>query len=243
MSTMASPLDQLWGEEEILDFRDRSVTDFDVQPVPIQRISAFVEEWHYSSNVNGLRIAQCFGLFCDGILIGAMIYGKVGMANAWKPYGDKEEDVVELRRLCCVDNTPKCTESYFIGKTLKWMKQNTQYQTVVSYADAFHDHSGTIYQATNFLYLGTSSKGKVIMHNGRQYHDKTIRTKYTNKYGETKLKPFAQRVKDALDTGEAYYVDTPGKHIYVYPLQRRMRKRFMPKVVAHPVLKSNQDSK
>ena len=230
---MANPLDLLW-DEPVLDCRDRVVTDFEVLPVPIQRIASFVEQWHYSSNVNGLRIAQCFGLFCDGELIGAMIYGQVGMANAWKPYGDSEDDVVELRRLCCIDNTPRCTESYFIGKTLKWMKQNTQYQTVVSYADAFHEHSGIIYQATNFLYLGKTAKGRVIMHNGRQYHDKPIRTYYTNKHGVKALKPFAQRVKDALESGEAEYVNTPGKHIYVYPLQKRMRKRFLPKVVAHP---------
>ena len=226
-------LDLLWGAEEI-DCRDRAVTEFTVSPVPIQRIAAFVEKWHYSSNVNGITQAECFGLFCDGELIGAMIYGKVGMANAWKPYGDSDQEVIELRRLCCIDNTPKCTESYFIGKTLRWLKQNSKYQTVVSYADAFHDHSGIIYQATNFLYLGTTPKGKVIMYNGRQYHDKTIRTYYTNKYGEKNLKPFAQRIKTALDTGEAKYVITPGKHIYVYPLQKRMRKRFLSKVVAHP---------
>ena len=223
----------LLGEGE-QDYRDRKVTDFTVHPVPIQRIAAFVEQWHYSSNVNGITAAECFGLFCDGELIGAMIYGKVGMANAWKPYGDSDQDVIELRRLCCIDNTPKCTESYFIGKTLRYLKQNSKYQTVVSYADAFHDHSGIIYQATNFLYLGTTPKGMVIIYQGKSYHDKTIRTYYTNKYGEKKLKPFAQRIKTALDTGEAKYVTTPGKHIYVFPLQKRMRKRFQNQVIEHP---------
>ena len=63
-------------------------------------------------------------------LIGAMIYGKIAMADVWKKYADNESDLIELRRLCCIDDTPKNTESYFIGKTLKWLKQNT---TITSY--------------------------------------------------------------------------------------------------------------
>lgn len=222
---MTSLLFDFLSEAEI-DASDANVKEFDVKPVEIQAIRQFVEQWHYSHNVNGLRVAQCFALTWNDSIIGAMIFGQVGMANAWKPYGDCEDDVVELRRLCCIDNTPKCTESYFIGKALRWMKQHTSFEVVVSYADAFHDHRGVIYQATNFLYLGQTSKGKVIMYDGRQYHDKTIRTTYTNKFGETKLKPFAQRVKDALDSGAAHYVNTPGKHIYVYPLTKKARKRF-----------------
>ena len=54
----------------------------------------------------------------------------------------------------------------------------------------------------------------MIDYNGRMYHDKCIRTKYKGK-----LKPFAQRVKDALETGEAKYITTPGKHIFTFKLR------------------------
>jgi hypothetical protein len=59
-----------------------------------------------------------------------------------------------------------------------------------------------------------TSKGKVIMWNGKKYHDKTIRTKYNGR-----LKPFAQRVKDALDSGEAHYVEQVPKVIYLLNLK------------------------
>jgi Fe-S cluster biosynthesis and repair protein YggX len=58
-------------------------------------------------------------------MIGAMIYGKIAMANVWKKYVKKETDLIELKRLCCIDNTPKNTESYFIGNTLRYLKKNT----------------------------------------------------------------------------------------------------------------------
>ena len=156
-----------------------------------------------------------------------MIYGALGMASAWKKYGDKENDVIELRRLCCIDDTPKNTESFFIGQTLQWLKTNTDIKVIVSYADAHYGHGGIIYKATNFFHEGMTSKSRVIMLNGRQYHDKTIRTYYTNKDGIRNLKPFAQRVKDALDREEAYYEDRPSKHIYLFFLNKKDRKKYI----------------
>ncbi len=211
-----NPLSSLLFED--LDYRNANVKDFEVNPTTIQYVRDFVETWHYSSNVNGLRISNVFGLFYQGNLIGAMIYGPLGMANTWKKYADSESEIIELRRLCCIDNTPRNTESYFIGKTLRWLKKNTDYKIVVSYADTFHNHQGTIYKASNFEYHGLTSKGRVIDYDGRTYHDKCIRTYHVDKNGVKKLKPFAERVKNALESGEAKYIETPGKHIYTYRL-------------------------
>lgn len=195
-----------------------SVRDFIVKPCVIKDIRDFVEQWHYSSSVNGLKLAQCFALYRGEELIGAMIYGRLGMANAWKKYASSKDDVVELRRLCCIDDTPKNTESYFIGSTIRWLKKNSDFKVIVSYADTHYGHAGTIYKASNFTHVGMTAKGKVIKWGDREYHDKTIRTYYVNKYGEKNLKPYAQRVKDALESGEAYYLVRPPKHIYVYNL-------------------------
>ena len=191
-----------------------SVKDYDVKLCDRKEIRDFIEQWHYSQNINGLRSSYCFKLLDGDVMIGAMIYGGLGMANAWKKYANKEEDVIELRRLCCVDDTPKNTESYFIGKTLRWLKQNTDIKTVVSYADPYYGHEGIIYKASNFMHIGKTSPGRVIIYNGKKYHDKTIRTTYKGK-----LKPFAKKIKDALDNKEAHYDNTPGKHIYVYHLR------------------------
>lgn len=174
----------------------------------------FVEEWHYSKNINGLRITYCFGLFNGDTLIGVSIFGAPAMnnqASKWNP--ENPSKLLELRRLCCIDDTPKNTESYFIGKCLKWLKKHTDIEVIISYADMTYGHEGTIYKASNFKKVGMSPGGKVIMYNGKRYHDKTIRTKYK---GE--LKPFAKKIKEALENGEAYYSKTEGKHIYLYRL-------------------------
>ena len=195
-----------------------SVKNFRVEHCEIQDIRDFVEKWHYSGSVNGLRLSHCFALYDGNKLIGGMIYGALGMANAWKKYADAEGDVIELRRLCCIDDTPKNTESYFIGSTIRWLKKHTEYKVIVSYADAHYGHEGIIYRASNFTHSGMTQKGKIIKWGEREYHDKAIRTYYTNKNGVKALKPFAQRVKDALDSGEACYDERPPKHIYLYEI-------------------------
>lgn len=189
---------------------------YTVEPCERKEIRDFIEKWHYSHNINGLLSQYCFKLMDGDTMVGAMIYGGLGMANCWKKYAENKEDIIELRRLCCIDDTPKNTESYFIGKTLKWLLKNTSIKKVISYADNTYGHRGVIYQASNFKHLGKTAKGRVIMWNGKRYHDKTIRTKYK---GE--LKPFAKRVKEALEKGEAYYEETKGKEIYLYDLEGR----------------------
>jgi hypothetical protein len=190
-----------------------NVKDFVVKICDRKEIKSFIETWHYSKSINGLKSNYCFKLMNNKTIIGAMIYGQIGMANVWKKYADKENELIELRRLCCIDDTPRNTESYFIGFTLRWLKKNTEIKKVISYADSNYNHTGIIYKASNFKYLGMTSGGRVIVYNNKQYHDKTIRTKYKGR-----LKPFAQKIKAALENNLAHYTKTKGKHIYVYEL-------------------------
>ena len=189
--------------------------DYKVELCQRSELKDFIEKWHYSKNINGLVSDYCFKLIKGDELVGAMIYGRIAMAGVWKKYANSENELTELRRLCCIDDTPKNTESYFIGWTLRWLKKNTTIKRVISYADVTYGHSGIIYRASNFKHCGMTSKGRVIMYENKRYHDKTIRTKYN---GE--LKPFAKKIKLALENGEAEYVKTEGKHIYLYELKK-----------------------
>ena len=64
-----------------------------------------------------------FGLYHHNDLVGSIIYGSLSMANTRQKYGNREDEVIELKRLCCVDDTKKNTESFFIAKTIKFLKK------------------------------------------------------------------------------------------------------------------------
>ena len=186
-----------------------------VKSVNRKTITEFIEKWHYSKSINGCISDYCYALYSpDNQIKGAMFFGRMAMANQWKRFSDTAENVIELRRLCCVDDTPKNAESFFIGKALKLLRNEWGGKVVVSYADKEFKHNGTIYKATNFKMVGEIKGAKVIDFNGRQYHDKAIRTKYKGV-----LKPYAVRLIAALESGDAVYRKTAGKYTYVLELK------------------------
>jgi hypothetical protein len=200
-----------------------SVKNYKVLLVDRAFVKDFIEQYHYSKNINGVISDYCFALFDGNQLIGACLMGRFAMANQYKRFSENIDDVIELRRLVCVDDTPKNTESYFIGHMLRWLNKNTDIKIVVSYADQQYGHSGVIYKASNFKYMGFKRGGKVIEYDGKLYHDKSIRTYYKGV-----LKPFAVKLIKALETGDANYIETLGKHTYVYEFAKS-RKSNKPK--------------
>lgn len=115
---------------------------------------AIVKKHHYLKRSASAMFT--FGLFDGMDLIGVAIYGKpaspslcIGICGP-----EESENVVELTRLWIEDGTPKNTESFFIGQTLKLLPK--PYDIVVSYAEIGAGHSGVIYQATNWIYTGLS---------------------------------------------------------------------------------------
>ena len=205
------------------------VSDFTIEAVPKKTVTSFIEKWHYSHYAGGIQHRQCFALYSpDGKfglprMIGCMIYGQPAMSNtAAKYHPDNPDRCWELRRLCCIDDTPTNTESFFIGKTLKWLKQNTDAEVIISYSDLQQGHEGVVYKASNFINVGQTPPGQALMVDGKQYHDRSMRSK----------RPFARALKrrwDAKQNGKEddgiYFEETKSKNIYVYYLNRKLRKK------------------
>ena len=205
------------------------VRNFTVEPVDRKVIQSFIHKWHYSHDTNGIQQRQCFALYNENKIIGAMIYAIPSMPNTAKKYNpDNPDKCWELRRLCCIDDTPTNTESYFISQTLKWLRQNTDIEVIVSYADLEQGHEGVIYKASNFHLLGQSGGGRVLMVDGKKYHARSL--------GQ-KIKPYGRALKRRWDNKnghkfweskqDMYFVDTKPKNIYVYYLSKKIKKKYL----------------
>ena len=100
--------------------RQMKVTDFTVELVQRNAVVNFIEKHHYSHNVNGVQSLYHYGLYREGnfglpTMIGAMMYAYPSMpATAAKYNPINPGKCLELRRLVCIDDTPKNTESYFV---------------------------------------------------------------------------------------------------------------------------------
>ena len=209
--------------------RSLRVRNFTVEPVDRKVIQSFIHRWHYSHDTNGIQQKQCFALYNDGKIIGAIIYAIPSMPNTAKKYNpDNPDRCWELRRLCCIDDTPTNTESYFIGQTLRWLRQNTDTEVIVSYADLEQGHEGVIYKASNFYYLGQSGGGQVLMVDGKKYHARSL---------NQKEKPYGRALKRRWDNKDGHnfweseqdmhFVKTKPKNIYVYYLSKKAKKKYL----------------
>lgn len=203
------------------------ITDFTVEEVPRKAIQNFIHKYHYSHDTNGIQHMECFALFKEGKfgfdkeMIGAAMYAIPSMPSTAKKYHpDNPDRCRELRRLCCVDEAPTNTESYFIAQTLKLLKQTTDVEVVVSFADLEQGHSGVIYRASNFHYLGQTGKGQVLMVDGKKYHARSM---------NQPIKPYSRELKRRYESGDKdiYYVDTKPKNIYVYYLNKKVKKKYL----------------
>jgi hypothetical protein len=180
---------------------------------PLKEVREFVETHHYSHNINGVKIKYCFKVEYNGMLVGAVLFGAMS-TTAWKKFAPLEKNVLELRRLVLLDNVGKNSESKAIGYCLRYInKHNKDVKVIVSYADPLHGHSGTIYKASNFQYIGVSGKdsGFRDSETNKVYHSRALRTKYKGEY-----KPFVKKLREKLEKGLLIPYSIPPKHCYVY---------------------------
>jgi hypothetical protein len=193
-------------------------SELTVSPANSADVRGFIEEHHYSKSINGVKITQCFKVVHNGMLVGAVLFGQLS-TTAWKKFGDKEEQVLELRRLVLLDFAGRNSESFTVGFCLRWIKKNLpEVTTIVSYADPEYGHTGVIYRASNFQLVGMtpSDKGFYDPETGKTYHSRAMRTKYKGDY-----KPFVKRLRAKLEQGKLETKILGGKYCYVYKFNRK----------------------
>lgn len=186
--------------------------DLTILPCGVSEIRDFIETHHYSKNINGVKISFCFKVEYNGVLVGGVLFGEMS-TTAWKKFSDSEKKVLELRRLVLLDSAGKNSESRVIGYCLRYIKKTfPEIEVIVSYADPYYHHEGTIYKASNFKYMGLSGKDKGFLDKktGKIYHSRTLRTKYKGDY-----KPFVKKLRKKLSNGELIPIDLPQKHCFV----------------------------
>jgi hypothetical protein len=155
--------------------------NFEVSPIENKIAEEWIKLKHYSHRVPNMIYS--FGLFNKRKLVGVITFGVSNTPHNEMLSGNLSVGkVLELNRVVILDNAPLNSASYMIAKTLKWLKQYSDYKVIISYADTAWNHSGYIYQASNFLYTGISkgSKKKTLL--GK--HPRTVRKDMENQEKE-----------------------------------------------------------
>ncbi len=133
-----------------------------------------VMRFHYSKAMPCGKLIK-YGVWEDGLFVGAVIYGRGGAPPAYKALGMKQTEACELVRVALKDHKHPVTK--IVGWTLRDLKKtNPGMHMVFSFSDRDQGHEGTIYKAGNWIYAGLRGKGKPrgYLLNGKEVHARTV---------------------------------------------------------------------
>ena len=178
------------------------------------------EKWHYSGCMpSSLQKRVAVGTWENGAFMGAVVFGHGANPSIGMPYGLTIHEWVGLTRVAlrCGHVSPV---SRIIKLALKFLRESQPgIRLVVSYADQAQKHHGGIYQAGNWIYVGSMKGVPSLRYKGKVWHAKALRTSYPN------LKHSAPGVEK---------VPAGDKHKYLMPLDADMRAQIAPLAKPYP---------
>ncbi len=192
------------------------MTDLRVAPCSHTAAKLAVERWHYSGSLPTPPLVP-FGVWQSSDFIGAVIFGRGATPDLFTPYGLDQTEGCELVRVALRDHDAPVSQ--IVAEALRNLRvQSPGVRLVVSFADPAEGHHGGIYQAGNWIYTGTSSPSTVYYDKaGRKWHGRQVSaTGIKRQYGELRAVPKLSTLRR---------VSMPGKHRYLMPLDRAMRRQ------------------
>ncbi len=136
-------------------------------------VDDWIRDHHYLHSVPaGAIIRMCFKQ--NERVIGCMMWGR--------PTSRKidQKSILELTRMCFVDETERFVESKCLAMARKYIrKHHPAVKGLIAYSSAGAGHDGVIYQADNWYKLGGSKGGSWESRAGRTNRDLSQKSRWT----------------------------------------------------------------
>lgn len=175
------------------------------------------KNFHYSKSVPavqyGFNVYNAADEWC-----GVVLYGGGANNNLPSSFGMNAGEILELVRVA-LNGKQECT-SMAVAMTLRELHRiNPVLKMVVSYADHRQKHLGTIYQATNWIYLGlTVTNDTQYFYKGKWTHERSIN---------------AQKNRDELKHTLPSRKNS-NKFKYVFCFEKKLRKKYLKLALPYP---------
>lgn len=144
--------------------------DWEVLPVPLGHGQGMTVEHHYSQGgsntgtyMHGLfRVGDC--LRCKG-----MCWWLPPTRSAAEASWDGDwQQVLALSRMVILPEVPSNGASFLLSRSVRLVTADGRFRCLVTYADTWRGHTGAIYRAANWEYLGlTEPEGVWVDGRGR----------------------------------------------------------------------------
>jgi hypothetical protein len=185
----------------------------------IKAINYACTNFHYSKSVPTVQYA--YNVYNNNNeWCGVIIYGGGANNNLAKNFNLHNGEVLELERVAL--NVKQEQTSKAVALSLKLLhKENPIVKVIVSYADHRQNHVGTIYKATNWLFLGISKTSDTqYYYNGKWTHERTINSKKNRDY----LKKILPKRKNS------------NKFKYIYCIDKDLKNKYQKQAKEYPAV-------
>lgn len=203
-----------------------------VEPIGKKQADRWISERHYSGSAVWASHTHLVVRDGSGSTVGMMQFGPSMNPRATSKVieGLEPRALVELNRMVFVDGHERNLISWSISKAMRYIREKRPYvQVVQSFADQRCHRLGAVYQAANFLYLGSHCTAFYFL-DGEWFHKSLLgRAQKDNRgWGSG---PKAARLAAGRDRAQKFEFE---QYRYVYPLTAWARKRLLPRAIAYP---------
>lgn len=256
---MLTPVTQRWREGRALYRPAGEPIDTGAYEVALiagdATAKAFVLAHHYSGSYPAAR--RRFGLYRGADLVGVAVFSVPANTAALACLPGEPMASLELGRFVLVDDVPANGETWFLARCFEELRREG-FVGVVSFSDpcarprrdgtvVFPGHVGTIYQASNAVYLGRSKAETVrllpdgsVLHRralaklrngevGRDYVEALLRRHGAPERGDEDVRAWTASALSQLVTPLRH----GGNHKYAWTL-RRADRRHLPASLPYP---------
>ena len=177
---------------------------FKIEEGSFSQFSDLLAKYHYKSSKIGGGISHHLVLKFQGRVYGGIVIGKMRHTSKY------EDKAVELRRMVLHPDCPKNTASYFLSKTIWWLKNNTDVSIVYTFADQTVGHKGTCYKASNFEYVKDTPPTTHVLWKGKRYHPRSLSID----------RPYSYQLREDVKNGKAIVEKGKPKSLFRYVIRR-----------------------
>ncbi len=151
--------------------------EYEVRTVPLADARALIIEHHYARGAANTAVFR-HGLFhCDRGIVGAALWMPPTKIAAQSVHSHWQ-GVLCLSRLVVVPDEPTNAASYLLGRSMRIVRQDGRWHDLVTYADERQGHTGVIYRATNWRYVGSRQGDPIYLDaDGKQVARKATRSR------------------------------------------------------------------
>jgi len=176
--------------------------EYKVRPVHGKYVERFIVQNHYAQRVP--QIMYSFGLLEKNKMIGVITFGLPPSPSLQEkiPF-----DYLELNRIALIKHE-KNLVSWWLSKCIDLLPKPL---LLISFADQNKGHVGYVYQATNWIYTGLSSKSSEYIVNGKTKH--------------------ARHIVKVKDKSKIIEIKQLPKYRYFLPIGPKLKKKQMRKWV------------